>query len=206
MAEDGDEQPVRIAWIDDDLRDLLAVAQAEMRPRLSGVGGFVDAVARREIGTLQPFAAAHVDDVRIGRRDGNRADRAGRLVVEDRRPDAAVVGRLPHAAVGGGDVEDVGLRRHAGGRLRPSAAMRADHPPPHLAVHRGRDLLRRGPCARDHETHHGREYERIEPAHADLHDGDHRLHQRRVRVFFDYGSHGSHGFFRSCVLRQGTSV
>ena len=83
-----------IARVDGDLRDLLAVAQAEMRPGLAGVGGFVDAVADREIGTLQSLAAADVDDVRIGRRDGDRADGSGRLIVEDRIPGAAVVGRF----------------------------------------------------------------------------------------------------------------
>ena len=46
------------------LRDLLRVAQPEMRPGLAGVGGLVDAVADREIGPLQAFAAADVDDVR----------------------------------------------------------------------------------------------------------------------------------------------
>ena len=53
MAEHRDEQPVRIARIDGDLRDLLRVAQAEVRPRLAGVGGLVDAVADREVGTLR---------------------------------------------------------------------------------------------------------------------------------------------------------
>ena len=48
---------------------------------------------------MQAFAAADVDDVRIGRRDGDRADRLRRLVVEDRVPRAAVVVDLPDAAV-----------------------------------------------------------------------------------------------------------
>ena len=109
VAEHGDEELVGIARIDGDLRDLLAVAQAEMRPRLAGVGGFVDAVAGGEIGTLQSFAAAGVDDVGIGGRDGERADGAGGLVVEDGVPGAAVIGGLPDAAVAHADVEDVGL-------------------------------------------------------------------------------------------------
>ena len=91
MAENRDEEPVWIGRVDDDLRNLLAVAQAEVRPGLAGVGGFVHAVAGGEIGALQSFAAADVDDVRIGLRDRQRADRSGRLIVEDRRPDAAVV-------------------------------------------------------------------------------------------------------------------
>ena len=64
MAEDGDEEAVRIVRIDGDRRDLLAVAQAEVRPGLAGVGRFVDAVAGGEVGALQAFAAADVDDVR----------------------------------------------------------------------------------------------------------------------------------------------
>ena len=103
------------------------------RPRcfqvLPRVGGFVDAVADGEIGPLQAFAAADVDDVGIGRRDGERADGAGRLIVEDRLPGAAVVGGLPDAAVVDADVEDVGLAGHAGRPDGAAAAERADHPP-----------------------------------------------------------------------------
>ena len=39
------------------------VAQAEVRPGLAGVGRLVDAVADREIGPRQAFAAADVEDV-----------------------------------------------------------------------------------------------------------------------------------------------
>ena len=133
MSEHGDEQPVRIARVDDDLRDLLAVAQAQMRPRRAGVGGLVDAVAGGEVRPLQAFAAADVDDVRIGRRDRDGADRSGGLVVEDRRPRPAGVGRLPDAAVHGADVEHVGLRRNAGGGFRAAAAEGPDVAPVQLA-------------------------------------------------------------------------
>src|SRR6185369_1660443 len=91
VPEDGDEEAVRIVRIDGDHRDLLAVAQSEVRPGFAGIGRFVHAVAGGEVGTLQAFAAADVNDVGIGRRDGDGADRAGWLFVEDRRPDAAVV-------------------------------------------------------------------------------------------------------------------
>ena len=82
-----------------ELGNLLRVAQAEVRPGLAGVGGLVDAVADGEVRTRQPFAAADVEDVRIGRRDGDPADRSGRLIVEDRLPRPAGVGGLPDAAV-----------------------------------------------------------------------------------------------------------
>ncbi len=88
-------------------------SQAEMRPRLAGVGRLVDAVAGREVGPDDAAAGADVDDVRIGRRDGDRADRSGRLAIEERLPVRAVVGRAPDAAVVEADVEDVRLARHA---------------------------------------------------------------------------------------------
>ncbi len=74
MAEHGHEQAVGIFGIDEDGRDLLAVAQTEMLPRLAAVGRFVHAVADGKIGPLQTFAAADIDDVGIGGRDGERAD------------------------------------------------------------------------------------------------------------------------------------
>ena len=129
MAEHGDEETVRILRVDDDLRNLLAVAKTEVRPGLARVGRFVDAVAGRQIRPLQPFPAADVNDVRIRRGHRQRADRSRRLIVEDRVPGDAVVGRLPHAAVGGGDVEDVGLLRDAGRGLHAPAAERPDGAP-----------------------------------------------------------------------------
>ncbi len=86
MAQRRDEQPIGILRIDGDVGNLLRVAQTEVRPRPPGVGRLVDAVAGREVGTMQAFAAADVDDVGVGGRNGDRADRPGRLVVEDRLP------------------------------------------------------------------------------------------------------------------------
>ena len=153
MAEHRDEEPVRILRIDVDLRDHLALAQTEMRPRLAGVGRLVHAVARREIGANDARARADVDDVRIGRRDGDRADRSGRLLVEQRLPVRAVVGRAPHAAVVEADVDDVRLARHAGHRARAAGARRSDLAPVH-----GRGGIRlRGGTQKWNGAHHGGE-------------------------------------------------
>ena len=65
MPGNRNEQAVRIARIDGDLRDLLTVAQAEMCPGASGVCRFVDTVSDGKIRTLQSFAAADINDVRI---------------------------------------------------------------------------------------------------------------------------------------------
>src|SRR5207247_8876020 len=91
MAEYRNEKPVRIASIDDDLRNLLAVAQPEVRPALAAVGGFIDAVAGGEVRALQPLAAPGIDDARIGGRDSDGADGTGRLIVEDGYPGAPEV-------------------------------------------------------------------------------------------------------------------
>jgi hypothetical protein len=38
MARDSDEDAIRIAWIDGNLRDLLPIAQSQMRPGLARIG------------------------------------------------------------------------------------------------------------------------------------------------------------------------
>ena len=137
MAEDGDEELVGVARIDGDLRDLLAVAQAEVGPGFAGVGGFVEAIAGGEIGALEAFAAAGVDDVGIGGGDGERADGSGGLVVEDGVPGTAVVGGLPDAAIADADVEDVGLGGDALGGFGASGAQGSDGAPAHFGKHFG---------------------------------------------------------------------
>ena len=129
VAEHGDEEAVRIARVHEDGGDLLSVAQSEVTPRLAGVSGFVHAVADGEIGTLEAFAAAYVDDVGIGGGEGDGADGTGRLVVEDGLPGAAEVVGLPDAAVVHADVEDVGLAGDTGGADGAAATKGADVAP-----------------------------------------------------------------------------
>ena len=98
-----------------------------MRPGAPAVLGLVDAVADRQIGPLQAFAAADVEDVGIRGSHGNGADGSGWLRVERWRPRAAVIGGLPHATVDDADVEQVRPIGNAGGGLGASAAVRAYH-------------------------------------------------------------------------------
>ena len=113
-----------------------------MGPGLARVGGLVHAVAHGEIGPDDARAGADVNDVGIGRRHGDGADRAGGLVVEQRRPGGAVVGGAPDAAVIEADVEDVGLAGHAGEGARAPGAGRADRAPVHLGIEPGIERLR----------------------------------------------------------------
>jgi len=142
MAFDGDEEAFGIIRIDDDRGDLLRVAQAEMRPGFSGVGGLVHAVADGEIRALQTFAAAHVDDVGIAGRDGDGADAPGGLIVKDGIPGVAKVVGFPDAAVDLGHVKDAGLLRDAGDGHGASAAEGADAAPAEVGVESGIELWR----------------------------------------------------------------
>ena len=118
MPDRRDEHDVRILRIDGDLADVLRVVEADVRPRLSGVGGLVHAVAVAHRVAQRRFAAADVHRVRRGRRDRDRADRRHGLRVEHRRPHAPRVDRLPHAAVHRAEIEFV----------RPPRARRSPHP------------------------------------------------------------------------------
>ena len=44
MTGYGHKYPVRIFWIDRQLRDLLTITQSEMRPGLAGVSRFINAI------------------------------------------------------------------------------------------------------------------------------------------------------------------
>ncbi len=145
VAEDRGVNALRVTRVDGEARDLLGVAKAEMRPRFPRVRRLVDAVADGEVGPLQALAAPDVERVGARRGDGEGADRARGLVVEDRRPHASRVRRLPDPAVVRGGVEDVRVAGDAACRDGAPAAKRADHSPAHLREQRlGKRLRGRG--------------------------------------------------------------
>src|SRR5271157_610248 len=129
MPQDRHEDAIGIVRIHQNGRYLLAVAQAEVAPGLAGVGGLVHAIAHRKVGSLQAFAATHIDDVGVGRRYGYGADGAGGLVVEDRLPGETVIVALPHPAVVDPDVKDVGLVGNARSANGAATAERPNRPP-----------------------------------------------------------------------------
>ena len=71
------------------------------------------------------------------RRDCERADRAGWLIVEDGFPRVSVIGRLPNAAVVHSYIKDIRPAGNARGADRPSRAERTDHAP----LHRGGKIV-----------------------------------------------------------------
>ncbi len=132
MSLGTNENAVGIFRVDEDRGDLLGVTKAEVDPGFPGVCGFVDTVAGSEIGALQSFATAHVNNVGVGRGNGKRADGAGGLIVKYRVPGVPEISGLPDAAIDGGHVEDVRLMRHAGYGDRAASTERPDATPAHL--------------------------------------------------------------------------
>src|SRR5205807_8798727 len=97
--------------------------EAEMLPRLAGVGRFVDAVAFVDAAARDQVPHADVDDIGVGGGDFDGTDR-GRCgdPVEDRGPGFAGAGGFPDAARGKPHVEDARLADGAGdGRDAPAA-------------------------------------------------------------------------------------
>ena len=91
---------------------------------------------------MQSFTAADVNNVRICRRNRDRADRRRRLIVKDWLPRSAVVGGLKNAAVHRRHVEDIRLRRNTRDRASAPAAMRSDVPPAQNGIEISRIRLR----------------------------------------------------------------
>ena len=134
MAEHGSEDSIGIARIDGERGNLETIAQSEMSPGFSGVRRFVDSVADREIGAMQAFAAGYINDIGIRGSYCDGANRLRRFVVEDRRPGAAIVVRLPDSAVDLAYIENIRLAGHAGGGSGAASAKWADHAPMQILI------------------------------------------------------------------------
>src|SRR5207244_4737274 len=109
VAQGGDVDGLGILGVDDDLADVLRVAQAHVLPGLAAVGRFVDAVAPGDAIAGVGLAGADPDDVGVRLRHGDAAEADARLMVEDGGEGVAGVAGLPQAARGGGDVHDAGV-------------------------------------------------------------------------------------------------
>src|SRR2546421_8882037 len=116
-----------------------------MSPALSAVGRLVDPVAGGKIGTPQSFPAAHIDDVGIGGRESQRADRSCRLAIEDWIPGTPEIVSLPNASVVGRHEEDIGLIGNTRDCDGASGTERSNAAPAQLLV--GNISYRLGDCA-----------------------------------------------------------
>ncbi len=128
--------------MDYDRADVASVFEADVGPGFSCVGGFVNAIAERNISADTGFAGAGVNYVGIGISNGNGADRGDGLLVKERIPGDATVGCFPDAAADCAEIIGVRLAGNACNRYGAAAPERADESPLHAAVGFRIDLLR----------------------------------------------------------------
>src|SRR5437016_6124188 len=83
---------------------------------------------------MQPFAAAHINDLRIGNRHCDSADRTGRLIVKNRLPCSPIIDRFEDAAIDLRHVKNIWLGGNAGDCTSPTAAERSDVAPSQGAI------------------------------------------------------------------------
>jgi hypothetical protein len=151
-TERRDENDVRIVRVNQNASDLARIVEADMGPRLSGVGGFVHAVAEGDLRAHVGFARTDIDNVGIGRRDINRAYRRNGLGIEHGGPSAARVFRLPHATADRAEVKRVRMARNSGNTVATAAAERPNHAPVQSRIKvlpAGGQARRRLPCGQD---------------------------------------------------------
>src|SRR5271168_3528450 len=98
-AENAGENYIGVRRVDDDAANAAALGQAHVGPGFAGIGGFVNSVAHDVAVADHPGLARSCPDCAwIGRRYGEGADGGDRLLVEDRRPVIAGVGRFPDSS------------------------------------------------------------------------------------------------------------
>ncbi len=136
VAERGHIQRVGIGWVDADLADVTGRLEAKVLPRLAGIGRAIHAVAVGDVGTDAAFAHADVQHVRVGRRNGDRADRGAlEEAIRNVRPVNAPVGGLPHAATGRSEVKRARFQPVGGDRADTPTAERSQQAPLDGAQH-----------------------------------------------------------------------
>ena len=103
-----------------------------MGPGFAGIGGAIDTISDRKVGSMQPFAAGHVHHVAIGGRHCDCADRLRVLPVENGIPGASIICRFPNSAIDLANIEDIRLIRDARSGASATPTKRADHAPVHI--------------------------------------------------------------------------
>src|SRR5439155_26882660 len=113
-----------------DLRDVFGGREANVRPGLSAIDRFIDAVAGHDVAADAGLAHADVHDVGARLAHGHGADRrALDLAVGDWRPRLAAVRRLPQSAAHRAEIRVLRTSAHAAHGDRASAAIGADRAP-----------------------------------------------------------------------------
>src|SRR5258708_2943207 len=129
MAQGCYEHHSGILRVNQYASDMLRVAQPNVAPCLSAVGGFVHTIAVGEVRTKVCFASACINNVGIRWSNRQRTDGANGLPVEDWFPGHAAVRCLPHTAADRAEIINMRRTFNAADRDAASATERANHPP-----------------------------------------------------------------------------
>ena len=112
----GNENPVRVLGVHHNAADVLGIFQPQVLPAFSSVDGAVNAIAEK--GARGKFAVGlsgpDIQDIRIGGRQGNVADRKRAFIFKYRFPGNAAIGGFEHAAHRSAGVDDIGVSRMKG--------------------------------------------------------------------------------------------
>ena len=98
-------------------------------PALAAVERLEDTVPVGHVTARTRLARAHIEDVGIGGRHGQRADGGDRRVIRQHGPGCAAVGGLPDSARHGAEIIDIRLAGYARHREHAAAAIRTDAAP-----------------------------------------------------------------------------
>jgi len=115
MTERRDVDDVRVVRMDNDVADMAGCREAHIAPCPATISGLIDAVAVRDVAADGSFARAGIDDIRVGVRNGQRADSSGcEEAIRDVLPMRAAIRRLPDAPGAGAEEERPRLGRMPG--------------------------------------------------------------------------------------------
>src|ERR1700687_285685 len=113
VPQSANVNDARILRIDHNPADLARVLQADVIPRCAAVGGFVDAVAGRDVRTNVGLAGSGINGFRLGGSHGKRADRAHRLAIKNRLPDNSGIVCFPYPAIDRAKIKSCRVAPHA---------------------------------------------------------------------------------------------
>src|SRR5438477_3369749 len=112
MAEGGNVDEVRIAWVDANLGDVSRLGKPQMAPRAARVIGAIDAVPVRDVATNVRLTHAREQDVGVGVGHRQRANGTGsEVAVRDVLPEATTIVGFPDATRAMAEVEHLWIGR-----------------------------------------------------------------------------------------------
>ena len=129
VADGRDIDEVVILGVDEHGAAIARLLEPHMRPRLAGIGGFINAFADDDVASQSVRAGAHVNNVRVRVGNPDRADRArGEVTIGDGMPMDPVILGLPDAAADRPHVEGGRMRTMPSDGRDTSAAGWTHHP------------------------------------------------------------------------------